>query len=259
MKSAPENPQLAADRVAIEQAEGGISAAVEMARQLAQAHPSLPTASALEGDAYFAAGERDKAVEAYAKASGQHPSAMLTIRLARARAASGQTDAAAVGLRDWLKAHSDDTAVAALLVNFDLEAHRYSQATQELEAVLAKTPDDPVGLNNLAWLYQQARDPRAQAVAQRAYILAPAVPQTADTLGWILLEEGQATNAIGLLRQAAVSDKANPTIQYHLAVALNATGQRDEAQQILTKLVQDPKAFDDKAAAEKLLAELSRK
>ena len=85
------------------------------------------------------------------------------------------------------------------------------------------------------------------------------MPQTADTLGWILVEQGEAANAIGLLRQAGAGDKASPTIQYHLAVALKDIGHGDEARQLLSSVLKSSPAFDDKPAAEKLLAELSKK
>src|SRR5262249_52800438 len=159
-----QNSQLVTDRVAIEQAAGGITAALQTAQEL-QTNPSLPTAPALEGDTYLAAGERAKALEAYSKEFERAPSALLAIRIARAKAPI-DNEAAAAGLRDWLAAHPDDSAVAELLANFDIQAKRFPEAIRELEAVLAKAPDAPVALNNLAWLYQQAGDPRARTVAQ---------------------------------------------------------------------------------------------
>jgi predicted Zn-dependent protease len=257
MKVAPQNPQLVTDRIAIEQAAGGLPAALKIAQEL-QKDPALPTATALEGDAYLAAGERAKAIEAYSKAFERTPSALLAMRIAGAMAPVNLADAAA-GLRDWLAAHPDDTSVAELLANLDIQAKRFPEAMRGLEAVLAKTPDVPVALNNLAWLYQQAGDPRARAIAQRAYLLASGLPQTADTLGWILTQEGEAATAIGLLRQAAADEKASPAVRYHLAVALNATGRREESQQLLTDLIKNAGAFEEKPAAEKLLAELSPK
>jgi thioredoxin-like negative regulator of GroEL len=88
--------------------------------------------------------------------------------------------------------------------------------------------------------------------------LAPDLPQTADTLAWILVRQGEPGLALGLLRQAAAIAPGDPTIRYHLAVALNDKGYRDEAKRLLVSVTTDRAAFDDKSAAEKLLAELSR-
>ncbi len=98
--------------------------------------------------------------------------------------------------------------------------------------VLAKRPNDPTALNNLAWVYQQRNDTRARAVAQKAYLIAPG-PQIADTLGWILVGQGSAASGLTLLRQSAAQQPDEPSVQYHLAAALNATGQREQAAAVL--------------------------
>jgi Flp pilus assembly protein TadD len=127
-----------------------------------------------------------------------------------------------------------------------------------LEKVVETMPRDPVVLNNLAWLYQQSGDPRARSLAERAYLLAPNQPQTADTLGWILVQQGQAETAVGLLTEASAAANAGPAIRYHLAVALKDIGQRAQARQLLDELINRSGTFDDKPAAKKLLAELSK-
>ena len=255
----PNNPQLAEDRIAIAlKTPSGVAGAVATANQLKATHPNLPTAPALEGDAYMAAKEYEKAAAAYTKAFQQSPSAMLAIRLATAKSVGGNADAGTQVLREWSAAHPDDSAVSAQLATADLAARRFDEAKKELEQVLAKRPQDPIVLNNLAWLYQQSGDPRARSVAERAYLLAPNLAQTADTLGWILVKEGQPAAALALLKEAGGTPSAAPAIRYHLAVALNEVGQRAEARQLLNELISGPANFDDKPAAQKLLAELSK-
>jgi len=160
-------------------------------------------------------------------------------------------------LRRWLADHPDDTQVASTLASYDLAARRFDEARSVSEALVAKQPMDRVALNNLAWLYQQAGDPRARRLAERAYLLAPDLPQTADTLAWILVQQGDPGIALGLLRKASAAAPGEPSIRYHLAVALNQNGQRDEARKLLASLIAERVTFDDKPAAEKLLAELS--
>jgi putative PEP-CTERM system TPR-repeat lipoprotein len=258
MEINPNDPQLAADRIAISLKTSGVAGAVATADQLRGKYPNLATAPALQGDAYMAGKEYDKAADAYAKAMQQSPSAMLALRVAQAKANAGDREAAAGVLRDWLSKHPDDAGVAVVLVSYDLAAQRFDQAKAELEHVLEKAPQNPVALNNLAWLDQRAGDPRARALAERAYLLAPNLAQTEDTLGWILVQEGQAANAIGLLKEASGTPSANPAIRYHYAVALNKLGQTAEARKILSELINGPANFDDKPEAEKLLAEISK-
>lgn len=258
METSPD-PQLAADRIAIALKASGVAGAVMTAHQLRDKYPNLATAPALEGDAYLAAKGYDKAADAFSKAMQQSPSGMLAVRLAQAKAAAGNKDAAAGVLRDWLSKHPGDGGVAIVLANFDLAAQRFGEAKSELEDALQKAPQNVVALNNLAWVYQRTKDPRARSLAERAYLLGPDLAQTQDTLGWILVEEGQSGKAIGLLKEASSTPSGSPTIRYHYAVALNKLGKTAEARKILSELISAPgTSFDEKPAAEKLLAELSK-
>jgi Tfp pilus assembly protein PilF len=57
----------------------------------------------------------------------------------------------------------------------------------------------------LRGLYQQVKDKRATEIAERAYKLKPDNPAVADTLGWILVEQGSATRAVQVLQKAVSS------------------------------------------------------
>jgi putative PEP-CTERM system TPR-repeat lipoprotein len=258
IKIAPHDPQLIADQLAIDLKTSGLAAALASAAQLQKSDPGLPTAPALPGDVYMAAKQYANAVTAYQTAFQKAPSAMLVVRLAQAKSAAGQPDAAAGLLRDWLAKHPDNVGIAQILAGYDIAGHRYPQATQELEMVIAKRPQNAIALNNLAWLYQRSGDPRARSLAERAYLLAPGLPQTEDTLGWILVRQGQAAKGLVLLRHASVGEPANPAVQYHLAVALNDTHQPAEARKLLASLIGKKVSFDDEPAAQKLLALLSK-
>lgn len=255
----PQNASLAEDRIAIAFKTSGVDGALAAARQLQTANPKLPNAQALEGDAYMIAGKYAEAAATYATALKQTPSTMLAVALAKAKAAAGDADGAASTLRDWTKTHPADKGVFAMLGTYDLAARRFEEAKKELETAFDTLSHDPVVLNNLAWVYQKTGDSRARSMAERAYLINPNLPQTKDTLGWVLVQQGQPQSAMGLLQEASSADPKNPEIRYHLAAALNMTGRREQAVQILTELVNAPATFDGRLEAEKLLAELSKK
>ena len=118
---------------------------------------------------------------------------------------------------------------------------------------------DAAALNNLAWLYQQKGDlAKARGLAERAIAAAPRAPLIDDTLGWILLAQGEADRAVNYLSAASLSAPGNPDIQYHLAVALHRVGRAADAKATLETLLGSGAAFSDKAEAEKLLQELKR-
>ena len=99
---------------------------------------------------------------------------------------------------------------------------------------------------------------KARELAERTVAAAPRSPSIDDTLGWILLAQGDADKAITYLSAASVSAPSNPDIQYHLAVALNRVGRTADAQATLETLLGSGAAFSEKAEAEKLLHELKR-
>jgi len=66
----------------------------------------------------------------------------------------------------------------------------------------------------------------------------------ADTYGWILLQAGDARQALPLLQRAA-TDLDDPSTEYHYAVALARTGTDEEAKRRLTVLLQDTPGFPE--------------
>jgi cellulose synthase operon protein C len=235
----------------------GLDAALAAADKLAADPANQPAARLLKGDIYVLAGRFADAIAAYGAEMRSNPTSALVLRNSAALGAAGRADPAAQGLRDWLAVHPDDIEVAAALAALDIVAHRYYDAETHLQAVLAKRPNDASALNNLAWVYQQRNDVRARTVAQKAYLISP-TPQIADTLGWILVGQGNAAPGLTLLRQAAALQPDEPTVQYHLAVALNANGQPDKAVAVLRPVVLGPASFDEKQEAARLLQELSK-
>jgi putative PEP-CTERM system TPR-repeat lipoprotein len=234
---------------------GGIDAALAGADQLAQNAANLPGARLLRGDVYLAAGRYGDAATAYAAELQANPATTTLLRLASALNADGRTEQASQVLRDWLVNNPSDVGAADALASLDIAAHRFFDAEAHLQIVLDRQPTNAAALNDLAWVYQQRADARAQPTAQKAYLISP-TPQAADTLGWILTTSGQAAKAVTLLRQASAQLPGDPTVQYHLAVALNDTGQRDEALKVVQPAAQGLLNFDDKAAAQQLMANL---
>jgi putative PEP-CTERM system TPR-repeat lipoprotein len=257
LKATPGNAALMQYYVGVIARLDGLNAALAAADRLAADPANLPAARALKGDIYVAAGQFADAIAAYGAELRSNPTSALVLRNAAALSTAGRADQAAQGLRDWLAVHPDDIDVAAALATLDIVAHRYFDAETHLNVVLAKRPNDATALNNLAWVYQQRNDARALDVARKAYLLSPS-PQVADTLGWILVSQGNGATGLTLLRQAAVLQPDEPSVQYHLATALNATGQHEQAIAVLRPIVLGPTNFDEKQEAARLLAELSK-
>ena len=248
----PGNLKLLEASVAVDQRTDGLDSALRNAAVLAREPAQLPAARQLKGWLYMSVQRFADAASAYQAELDANPSTELAVATASALEADGRKADATHVLKGWLAGHPDDVTATQALASLDLQNRRFDEAERGLTAVLAKQPNDPTALNNLAWLYQRRSDPRARELANKAFLLAPG-PQSADTLGWILVSQGSPADGLSLLRQAAEQLRNDPAVLYHFAVALNASGQRDDAIRVLTALVNAKGEFDDKPAASKLL------
>ncbi len=251
---APGNSTMMQLVVALVNATQGLDAALAEAAQLRRDPLNLPAARLLKGVLYTGAKRYDDAVAAYKAEMREAPFDALVLATASALSSAGHPDEGTALLRDWV-AKQPDATVSDTLAAADIDAHRYDLAEKSLTAVLAERPTDAVALNNLAWIYQHNHNPKALDLARRAYLLQPS-PQTADTLGWIVLQQGNANLGLLLERRAVAAMPRDPSVLYHFAAALKAAGQRDSAAKLVTALLNNPAAFDERDDAVKLQAEL---
>ena len=253
----PNDYQLYVDYAMIDFKQSGLQTALSTAQALLTQNMSFQPLRALRGDLYLAAKQPEEALKAYEAANASAPSLLLTSRIAAVLQQTGKLDQAAQVLKDWLAKHPDEVQVASVLSSMDIARKNYADARVYLKQVLAKAPHDPASLNNLAWIDQKLGDlTEARKLAEQAYLLAPS-SQTADTLGWILVSAGDPAQAVVLLRQAHAGS-TDPRIAYHYAVALNATGQKDEAVKLLHIAVASKVKYSEKAEAVTLLDKLTK-
>jgi putative PEP-CTERM system TPR-repeat lipoprotein len=238
--------------VAFEMTADGPDSALEAARSFAQQEPEA--SAFLEADVLEKTGRATEAVSLLTKAQQDQPSSMIAAKLGEVLYAAGKREEAKQMLQSWLKSH-DDNGPQLELANIYMSEHDNDAALALYEQVHDKAPNDVLALNSLATLYAEKHDPRAMDFAAQAYRLSPQ-PAIADTLGWALVQNDHAGEALPLLRGASVALPQNATIKYHLAVALGATGDDGASRALLQSLVQSGVAFDEKGAAEHLLAQL---
>ena len=122
--------------------------------------------------------------------------------------------------------------------------------------MLQKETNNVLALNNLAWLYYQEKDARAVNTAELAYKLKPNNAAVADTLGWILLDQGKISRAVEIFKKAVALAPDNPEIGYHYAVALAKAGDKARARQQLEQLLASNKSFGQRDAAKALLKQM---
>jgi len=141
------------------------------------------------------------------------------------------------------------------------------EARDTYNKILELHPNDPVALNNLAYLLMnELQDPKsARRYAERALEGAPENAGVLDTLGWNLVLLGEYDEAIRKLRHALEIQSELDALHYHLAEALfrrsgtagaNQKGDLNEAEaecrrahELIMKTGRDPEGILDDVVA----------
>ncbi|MGE3906713.1 MAG: tetratricopeptide repeat protein, partial [Reyranellaceae bacterium] len=252
LKLAPASVDVVALAVTLDVMDGRNEAALARVLELRRRLPRDADAALLEGDMRSTLGQYTEAARAFAESASLRRSLVAVIRQAQASQRAGMRNAGAP-LRDWLRDHPDDQPARAMNAIFLEQEGRTDQAIAEYERVLAAGRPDAVMSNNLAMLYFQKGDPRAETLARQAYRLAPTNGAIADTLGWILVKKGSQDEGLRVLREAVAQAPGEPEIQLHLAEALAEAGQTAEAREIVQKLLADAKEFAGRQRAQELM------
>lgn len=100
-----------------------------------------------------------------------------------------------------------------------------------------------VGILNSAYKLQKAGSlQQAELLYRKVLIAEPGNPFATYALGAIALNRGDASSAVSLLRQALASGYTHETVYTHLGIALQASGQEDEAMKVYQAAMKmDPK------------------
>jgi putative PEP-CTERM system TPR-repeat lipoprotein len=242
--------------VAVELGSKQYSEALKTARTIQREHPASAAGLTLEGDVLMAQKQFAPALRSYEKAFALRGSGVLAIKVHQAFAAVGKPGEGEARLVQWLTDQPSDSAARLYLAEVYIKAGRNKEAIDQLERVVQQNPRNAKALNNLAWLYQQQKDPRALATIKQAHALKPEDVHILDTLGWILVEQGKAAEALPLLEKAADIAPASAAIQYHRAVALAQIGRKGRARDELERLLAKHPSFPERQAAETLLKQL---
>jgi Tfp pilus assembly protein PilF len=237
--------------------DGRKEQALARAQRLRKAHPEDAGAAMLEGEVQLALRNAPAAARAFADAYALAPSSAAAIRVFQARSVTRASDATAM-LESWLKIQPRDLGARLVFAQGLLERGRHAAAIAQYELAMQSGQPGAMALNNLAWLYQQSQDPRAEPTAKKAFEMAPDATAIADTYGWILVEAGRAQEALPMLERAAKARDAQPEMRYHYAVALAKGGRADEARAVLRQLLADP-GFAQATQARELLKDLDQK
>lgn len=138
-------------------------------------------------------------------------------------------------------------------------ARQWPEAEADLEHALRLAPDQPIVLNYLgySWADRGIRLVEARKMIERAVAQRPDDGAILDSLGWVMLRQGEKSNALGLLERAVNLEPEDAAINAHLGDAYWEVGRKLEATfQWRRALTLKPEP-DDRARIEKRLQEVA--
>lgn len=138
-----------------------------------------------------------------------------------------------------LSKYGDSADLISKLGNVRVVQGRTQEAIELYRRVLQLRPTDVVAMNNLATLYSELPDKRAEALKYIQQAIRIAGPQSGfrDTEAMIHLLDGRPADAVPLLLEAISLSlpEPDPRHYFHLAVAYERIGKLAEARQALDK------------------------
>ncbi len=215
--------------------------------------------------------------------------------LARVLEATGDKNGALAQMNEAIKLEDDNTSLYHALAQFYTRNNMMKQAIGEYESIVNKKPDDlraalmlallnqgqgniadakkvytyilerepknALAANNLAWILAESGKEselnEAMRLAQIAKDKYPDDPRIADTLGYVFLKKGLFDNALSQFRLAQEKLGQEPSVNYHMAMALSSLKKPGEAKKYLSTALSAKTAFPERAEAQKLMATLS--
>jgi putative PEP-CTERM system TPR-repeat lipoprotein len=229
--------------------------ALAQAKVVQQQHPGVAAGLLLEGDVWSAQNKPQEAIQAYERGLKISRVSTLLIKIHQLLIQTGKVHDANVRMLQWLHENPTDVGTRLYFAGTQLVAKEYKMAIEQYEQVLQQEPKNVTALNDIAWIYWQQKDGRALSFAERAYAQAASNPAVLDTLGWILLEQGQTSRAVTLLQKASTLDPAVAEIRYHLGMALAKSGDRRGARSQFEQLLASNKDFPAREEVKAMLAQ----
>lgn len=252
----PDNLDAQLSMASLEAGRGNHEQAITVARQIQKNNSKSPAGYELEGNLWMQKNKPELAIKAYEQAFSISPNGTLLAKLHATLKQTGKGRAADSRLTQWLKEHPTDIAARMYQAGIYLSDRQNQAAIAQYQTILSLSPNYVPALNNLAWLYQQEKDSRALEYAEKANRLTPDNPATLDTLGWILVEQGNTTRGLTILEKATSLAPQDAEIRYHLAGGFAKSGDKAKARKELEQILTNGKNFSKAEEARALLKQL---
>jgi tetratricopeptide (TPR) repeat protein len=212
------------------------------------ASPGNANARLLKAELLASQGRFDDAIDAYQGSVRAAPKWVQAWHgLALAQVAATRPDDAVKTLQLGIEQTQGSSVLIGDLGALYERLKRPDDAIALYEGVLARNPQSPVAMNNLAILlvnYKTDADSLARAQKLADQLASSSLVQVIDTRGWVKYKSGDFYGAEALLQRAVDQLPDSPELRYHLGMAQLRSGETEPAEQNLETALRSSKPFN---------------
>ncbi len=231
----------------------------ETANKIIAQFPERPIGHKLLGDASLGLGHLTVAVNQYKLAYEKSDTKHYARSYYRALKFNGKADLAFEMIEKHLASHTEDHKLRQFIATEYLLDQNTSKAKEHYAKVVKEDSSDYISLNNLAHINLQDNQlEEALSLSEKAYKLAPDVPQVADTYAWVLIQLKKSSQAVPILTDAIAQQPKSLQLRYHRAVGLFEMGDKQKAMTELERVLASDESFVEKNSARALLDRIKR-
>ena len=230
--------------------------AIKTARTVQQQRPNAPHGYVFEGDIANEQRNWVASAAAYRAALARGAPLNTAIKLHAVLVAAGKGAEADGFALKWLKERPNDVAFLAYQGQLAVGKKDYAAADRQYLAALNIQPDNPVVLNNLAWVRWKLRKDGGLEYAEKSNKLLPNQPAIMETLALLLADNNDFSRAIELQTRAVGLQPSNSALRLALASIYIKAGDKTRARTELEALAKLGDSFRSQPEVKALLQSL---
>lgn len=255
----PDNPRATLALAETYLSQGRPQQATELLTAEVSKHPEVRDLRIARANIAAVRGEYDTAIAEMSELVKQYPeSADLYSRLGEYYRRKGDTASALQNLRRARELMPNNASTNLQLALMLEAAGRQSEAMPLYEQVIRIESDNPIALNNLAYIIAESGGDldRALTYAQRARQRLPQNADVADTLALIYIKKNLNDNAIQILSGLVAKNPQRADYRYHYATALAQKGDKLSAKRELEAALRSSPNQQQESKIKELIAKL---
>ncbi|HTF96244.1 MAG TPA: tetratricopeptide repeat protein [Cellvibrio sp.] len=216
VKLFPENAGFLYNLIEVELADKKVSEAQKLLDQFVKTDDNEAERLYLQANIKLAEQKNDEALTLFRTSWGVKPLEAVGEAIYATYQSQQKADLSESFAKEWAEKLPKSYRAALINAMTAQQKNDEAGALQWYEKTVELAPKMPAALNNLAWIYYEKKDERAEEIAKRAYELAPNNPAILDTYGWILVEKGKVEEGLEYLQRAATAAPDNQEILNHV-------------------------------------------